>query len=319
MPRPSKISAFSGDRDVMAVAMDERFIIVGQADGTLSGLYTKNGVKVFDAKVSESEITAVCCEEQDEADNPIFYVGDSDGMVYTVNKKGKTLTDIQAREEAIHTISNFNKFSIFVYSNSGNTSFSHATTEFKKGNTTTSTANYSFDGDGTFHKKKGAGDYKVNQYNCRTPTRAIATVRLEFGPKLKEYNQVFAYCVIDEEYENTIHEGTAETEFPIYCSNNKLIRTLDFKSPVRQVMSCRHHEKFSEDKIYILLWNDKIYQVTGSRLQDAEISNDNLDLELIDDEDEEDEPGDVKGFCVYAGKLVSYGTDGLLKYMIDED
>merc|ERR1712059_21354 len=230
--------------------------------------------------------------------------------------------EVKAREARIHTISNFNKFSIFVFCNNGNISYSHTTTEFKKGNSSTSTANYSFDSDGTFHKKKGAGDFKVNQYNARTPTQNIATVRLEFGSKLKNYSQVFGYAVIDEEYHTNIQEGTAETSLPVTTSSNKLIRTLEFKSPVRQIMSCRHHEAGGEDdKIYILLWNDLIYQVTGSLLEDPNVGDDELDLETIEDygdeEDDEEEHNDIKGFCVFKKKLVTFGSDGLNKYDMD--
>ena len=38
------------------------------------------------AKISDNEITAVCSEEeQDEDDTPIFYAGDSEGNLYSVN------------------------------------------------------------------------------------------------------------------------------------------------------------------------------------------------------------------------------------------
>merc|ERR1712168_1085856 len=131
------------------------FILVGQMDGKLSAVYHKNGVSVFSAKISDSEITAVCCEEQDETDNPIFYAGDVEGNLYTVNKKGKVLKT--------------------------------AKLEKREGNFTTASANYSFDGDGTFHKKKGAGDYNVIQYDCRTPSKCVATCAIEFGAKVKDY------------------------------------------------------------------------------------------------------------------------------------
>merc|ERR1712117_335129 len=102
------------DRDVTAVAMDDRFILVGQVDGKLSAVYHKNGVSVFSAKISDSEITAVCCEEQDETDNPISYAGDVEGNLYTVNKKGKVLktAKLQARKGKIFTISNRNKYQL---------------------------------------------------------------------------------------------------------------------------------------------------------------------------------------------------------------
>ena len=265
MSRLARIPTQDFDRDVTAVAMDDRFILVGQVDGKLAAVYHKNGVSVFTTKVSDSEITAVCCEEQDEDDNPIFYAGDVEGNLYTVNKKGKVLktAKLQARKGKIHTIVNRNKYSIYAYTSSGSTSFSHATTDFRKGNFSTASANYSFDGDGTFHKKKGAGDYNVIQYDARTPTKAVSTCAIEFGTKVKNFEQVFAYAVIDDEYENMIEEGTAENSILVLNASSKKIRTLEFKSPVKQVMSCRHHQGDAEtDKIYILLWNGMLYSVT---------------------------------------------------------
>merc|ERR1712083_212367 len=314
MSKLDRIPTQDFDRDVTAVAMDDRFILVGQVDGKLHAVYHKNGVSAFSVKIAECEITAVCCEEQDETDNPIFYAGDVEGNLYTVNKKGKVLktAKLEKRKGKIFTISNRNKYSIFAYSSSGSTSFSHATTDFRKGNFSTASANYSYDGDGTFHKKKGAGDYNVIQYDARTPTKAVATCAIEFGSKVKDLEQVFAYAVIDEEYANMIEEGTAENSIQVFNAGAKKIRTLEFKSPVKQVMSCRHHEgDAATDKIYILLWDGNLYSVTGAMLMDPEIEDKALDLKIaVKDEDEgsddEDEKGEYNGFCVFGKKICVY-------------
>jgi len=320
MSKLARIPTQDFDRDVTAVAMDDRFILVGQVDGKLSAVYQKNGVSVFSAKISDSEITAVCCEEQDEDDNPIFYAGDIEGNLYTVNKKGKVLatTMLPKRKGKPRTIVNRAKYSIYVYSCKGVTSYSHATTDFRKGNFSTATSNYSFDGDGTFHKKKGAGDYDVIQYDARTPSRIVATCAIEFGNKVKDKNfeQVLAYSVIHQDYENLIEEGTAENALKVFNSKKKIIRDLEFKSPVKQVMSCRHHEGDAEtDKIYILLWNGMLYSVTGAMLMDPDVADGALDLKVAvmeeDDEDEDDDKGEYKGFCVFGKKICIYGNDGL--------
>ena len=73
---------------------------------------------------------------------------------------------------------------------------------------------------------------------------------------------MFALAVMDDEYKNLVDEGTATTELAILCPNNKIVRTLQFSSPVKQVMCCRHHAGTAEaDKIFILLWNKDIFQV----------------------------------------------------------
>ena len=47
------------------------------------------------------------------------------------------------------------------------------------------------------------------QYDSRTPNRVVATCALEFGKKKDDVEEVMAYAVVDEEYENLIEEGTA--------------------------------------------------------------------------------------------------------------
>ena len=61
-----------------------------------------------------------------------------------------------------------------------------ATLDFRKGNFSTSSANSSFDGDGIFLKKNGA------------------SVAIEFGPKLRNYDQVFVYPVVHTKSENLV-------------------------------------------------------------------------------------------------------------------
>jgi len=98
----------------------------------------------------------------------------------------------------------------------------------------------------------------------------------------------------------------------------KQIRELEFSHPVKQVMSCRHHQDNAKaDKIYIMLWNGAVYSVTGNMLMDESVSDDALDLKLavernVVDEEDDDEQGELRGFCVYNNKIVIYGNDGLM-------
>jgi len=309
------------NRDVTAVAMDERFYLIGQNDGTLAVVYISNGNNVFHSKISEHAITAVACEEKDDADNQIFYAGDEKGNLFTVNKKGKVVkeTSIPERKGNIHIIANKDKYQIYVYTCRGSQSLSHTTTDFRKGNFTTSTSNYSVDGDGTFHKKKGSGDYDVIQFNARTPSKVVATVGCEFGKKLGNYEEVHAYAIVDDEYENLVEDGTADKKFTVF-NKGSVVRQVEFKSPVKQIMSCRHHEgKAEADDIYIMLWSGIVYKVNGSKLADESVDNSALGMvevaksgsgEGSDDEDEDDR-GEFRGFSVYNNKICVYGNDGL--------
>jgi len=327
MPKLERLPNDDFNRDVTAVAMDDRFYLVGQNDGTLAAVYISNGKNVFREKISDYAITAVACEEKDDADNQIFYCGDEKGNLFTVNKKGKTVkeTSIPERKGNIHIIANKDKYQIYVYTCKGSQSLSHTTTDFRKGNFTTSTSNYSVDGDGTFHKKKGSGDFDVIQFNARTPSKIVATCAMEFGRKVGNYEEVLAYAIIDNEYENLVEDGTADKSFKV-LKNGKELRSIEFKSPVKQIMSCRHHEgKAEADDIYIMLWNGIVYKVNGSKLADESIDNDALGMEVVakvesdssssssssGSDDEDEDGGELNGFCVYNNRLVVYGNDGL--------
>ena len=66
-----------------------------------------------------------------------------------------------------------------------------------------------------------------------------------------------------------------------------------------------------------MLWNGAVYSVTGNMLMDESVSDDALDLKLAVqrdavDEDDDDEQGELRGFCVYANRIVIYGNDGLM-------
>merc|ERR1712002_1270167 len=271
------------DRDVTAVAMDERFYLIGQNDGSLAAVYINNGKNVFREKISDYAITAVACEEKDDADNQIFYAGDAAGNLYTVNKKGNVVktTSIPERKGNIHIIANKDKYQIYVYTTKGSQSLSHTTTDFRKGNFTTSTSNYSVDGDGTFHKKKGSGDFDVIQFNARTPSKVVATCAMEFGKKVGKYEEVLAYAIVDDEYENLVEDGTADKKFTVF-NKGSTVREIEFKSPVKQIMSCRHHDGDAEaDDIYIMLWSGIVYKVNGSKLADGSVDSDALGMEVV--------------------------------------
>eukprot|EP00092_Neocalanus_flemingeri_P001630 GFUD01001740.1.p1 GENE.GFUD01001740.1~~GFUD01001740.1.p1 ORF type:complete len:323 (+),score=95.76 GFUD01001740.1:81-1049(+) len=316
MSRLSRIITEDFDRFISSVGMDERFVVIGQENGSVCAIYHKNGAKVFSAKISDDKITAVCCEEQDEDDNPIFYAADNAGKVFTINRKGKIIAHVQipARKGKIHTIVNRSKFSIYVYTDTGSTSFTNCTKTYQKGKFSSTSANFSVSRDGTLQKKPGGGggDFKINQYDCKTPTNAVATWGIEFGKKIKNFTQVLAFGVFDDKYSNLIEEGAADTTLTV-CSKD-IFRTLEFAAPVKQVMSCRHHEgEAAADKIFILLCDGNIFKVTGMLLEDPSVSNEALDLEpVLASEDEEDAAkGEFHGFCVYGKNICVFGDDGL--------
>ena len=101
-------------------------------------------------------------------------------------------------------------------------------------------------------KNAGMGRFKVTRYQCRSPVTVVATVGIEFGEIVNSCSEVFAYTIIDEDYKELIDDRTAQHTLTIYSKN--IFRIVGFKSSVKQVMSCRHHEGHAEDDhIYIFL------------------------------------------------------------------
>ena len=124
---------------------------------------------------------------------------------------------------------------------------------------------------------KSSPSYQLKILQLQSKENTVATFRVKFGKKVKNYRQVLAYATFEESYVNLIEEGTAEKTLEIFCSNNCLIRRLEFPAPVMQVMSCRHHQgQAEEDMVYILLWNGNVLKVSGSMLEDPEITDDLL-------------------------------------------
>jgi hypothetical protein len=262
----ARLERIVGDFDnfISSVALDERFAVIGQGDGTVSAVYLKNRARVFSAKISGSRITAVCCEEQDEDDNPIFYAGDSAGKVFTINRKGKILAEVQIPEKKgkILTLVNRSKFSIYACTDAGSTSFMNCTKSYQKGKFSSASAQYSFAKDGTFQKKSGGKDleFKINQYDCRSPSHLVATLGIEFGKHINNFTKVLAFGVFDEKYSKLIESGAANTSLTVFSKD--VFRTVELGSPVRQVMACRHHEgEAGGDRVYILMCDGQLLKV----------------------------------------------------------
>ena len=222
-------------------------------------------------------------------------------MLYTLNRKGEVIATGKGREDGIHTILPLDTLGeIFVYSKTRYSTFLNAHKKIASpSESSTSSAQYSLDGDGTF-LMDNSGTYHVNMYNCDAPTTAIALCRLDLGA---DYDK--AYAVVDDSYLDNLNTAEAN-KLPVY-SGDTLIRTLKFQAPVIQVMSLRHWGKFKADEIYFLLRDGSIVRMTGSNVANKNIK-DQKDLEkkieiddsaYPDDDTEEDASSVGVGFAVH--------------------
>ena len=219
-------------------------------------MYAKNGATVFKTEVSENKITAVCADDNKD----YFYVGDDQGNLYSLNKKGEILKSgsmpgkISGAVLSIGCIASSDP-SFLASSSKGKAYFHDVTTEMRVTKTVTDVANYSVDGDGTFHTNR-EGDHGLLCYNPDTEARLIATIGIgQEDHVFKDYKKVVSYAIADNEaYEENMDRGAVEKTLLVRNhTSGKEIRKLEFDAPVKQVISCRHHAKEEIDDIYILL------------------------------------------------------------------
>ena len=127
------VSGYDYNRNVTALAMDNRFLLVGQKHGQVSAHFLNNSRGAFNKKICEADICAVCCEEQDENWNEVFYVCDADNNVFTLNKRGDIVAKnhLGLKKGKIHTIDNFKKFSFTAHTSLGEQPFTKELFRFR--------------------------------------------------------------------------------------------------------------------------------------------------------------------------------------------
>ena len=233
-------------------------------------VYAKNGMPKFqDVEVSGCKITAVCADY----DADYFYIGDEEGNLFVLDKKGETVkTRKMPNEVAGAVLAIFNNtghdFSFCAYSSQGSAYFKEVKTSFSLFNNSPSKipANFSIDGDGTLHASKDAGDNPVLMYNAKTEARVVSTVAVfEYG-KFRNFNQVNSLVIADNQtYEDNIQaaEKTLSVRKGKLGELGREVRKLEFEAPVKQVISCRHHTggDAEQDDIYVLLCDGDLFKV----------------------------------------------------------
>ena len=143
-----------------------------------------------------------------------------------------------------------------MYTEKGITNFSNSTSKFDKGKFSSSSAQFSLTQNSSLQKKQRDNntEVQINQYDCRSPSSAQRIWGIEFGRKEKNYSEVFAYGVSEQ-----INENNFTT---LHMISREVFRIFEFESPVKQVMSCRHHaEKASQDQIFIMLETGNMFKV----------------------------------------------------------
>ena len=134
--------------------MDDRFVVVGFTNGSVSCLYVLNYVTKWVISVSYEPITAVLADLYDEANEQRFYIGDSTGSIFVINEKGKVIAVISTKAPKIFGILAMRTRTILTYYDGGAYEYELNNSNATLLNEYTSTGRYSVDADGTFHNDR---------------------------------------------------------------------------------------------------------------------------------------------------------------------
>ena len=229
----------------------------------------KTGTPIFEpVEVSESKITAVCADD----DEDYFYIGDEEGNIYTLNNEGEVLASSQMPEEtagAVLLILNIPEvqYCFLAYSAKGFTQFNDVTSDIYIEGCNIDAADWSLDGDGTFHFTSEEGEIPAFQYNATTEARVVTTLAITEGGEYGNFNSVFSLVIADEEaFYSNIETVITSLSVRKGAGLGEQVRLLEFDFPVKQVISCRHHTggEAEADDIYVLLCDGDLLKVIQS-------------------------------------------------------
>ena len=131
--------------------MDDRFIMIGLSNGSVSCIYVFNGVLKWNVPVSDVAITAVLTDVYDIGMEQRFYAGDAIGNIFLINEKGQITRKIRTKGYRIFGILASSPRNIVVYYDGGAAGYEFEESKVSLIDEYTSTGDYSIDADGTFH------------------------------------------------------------------------------------------------------------------------------------------------------------------------
>jgi len=313
---------------INAASMDDRFLIVGMEDGTVECVYTHGGTKAptrnWAVSISSAPITAVLADSFDAGNDPLFYAGDKNGILYCINQKGKVISQSQVRDGPIFAILDKNIKEVVAYSEGGQSHCKLTNNQLAK--VRSKASKFSFDNDAAFYTKREKGDMPAEIFRCEVPSSVIGTTRLQLEwDDEKSFMFMEAFATLSKRFRDLVDNMEAPETLDIVDRNQRKIRTLEFISPVRQVINAFvQKEDMRKDALYVLLWNDQIIRFVASELLDESKTDKDLTQTLIYNDDNEDKnmdnnDGDIRLFVAKLNKVVFVtGTEENLLYVIND-
>jgi len=311
--------------NVTSVSMDDRHVMVGLSNGKVGAVYANNKKEKFVTDCSEVSITAVLADSFDTAGKSLFYAGDQKGVLYVLGEKGDIIHSLKVRDGPIFAIQDVEVKKIWVYSDKGRSVVILEGNELKiKAN---KNSKYSMDLDATFHKTRDKGDFPLEEFDAKIPSRIYGCPRvmLEGVGDDTQYVNVFAYATDSERYRrDLVEDSKAPTTLDIVGKGHTKLRSIEMESPVKQVLNSYVKSKDArKDALYVLTCDDKITRFKVTELMDDSISDDNLTQVVIFKDDEvsaeSEDIGDVESFTCRDGLVCFIMRDSDDVYVVKDD
>jgi len=318
----------SFEDNITAVSMDDRHVLVGLTNGKVGAVYSQlNGKEKFVTECSDVAITAVLADNFDVAGKSLFYAGDQRGMLWVLGEKGDIIDSLKVRDGPIFAIQDVEVKKVWVYSDKGR---SVVVLEGGKLRVMASkNSKFSMDMDATFHKTRVKGDFPLEEFDAKVPSRVYGCPRLMMeeigGGDSIDYVNTLAYATDSERYRrDLVEDNKAPTSLEVVGKGHVKLRSIDMKSPVKQVLNCFVKNKdVKKDALYVLTCDDRITRFKVSELLDESIPDESLNQVLIfkDDEvnEESEDIGDIEMFTVREKKVCFIMRDTDEVYEVEDE
>merc|ERR1712212_539619 len=225
----------SFEDNITAVSMDDRHVLVGLSNGKVGAVYSQlNGKEKFVTECSDVAITAVLADNFDSLnvrDGPIFAIQDVEvKKVWVYSDKGRSVVVLEG-----------GKLRVMASKNS----------------------KFSMDMDATFHKTRVKGDFPLEEFDAKVPSRVYGCPRLMMeeigGGDSIDYVNTLAYATDSERYRrDLVEDNKAPTSLEVVGKGHVKLRSIDMKSPVKQVLnSFVKNKDVKKDALYVLTCDDR--------------------------------------------------------------
>jgi len=312
----------SFEANIMSVSMDDRHLLVGLINGSVGCVFSQNKKEKFVTEVSEAPITAVLADPLDTAGKSLFYAGDQKGYLTVLGEKGEILDSVRVRDGPIFAIQDVEVKKIWVYSDKGRSVVTLENNKLVvKAN---KNSKFSMDLDNTFHNARDKGDFALEEFDVKIPSRIYGCPRIlmEGADDDISYTNVFGYATDSERYRrDLVEDGKAATVLDVRGKGHSKLRELEMDSPIKQVLNCYSRDKKTrKDALYVLTCDDKITRFSCKELMDESIDDGALTKEVVFSNDDPnattEDIGDIESFTVRLGMVCFIMRDAEDVYIV---